>query len=266
MCELQQQQLLSMYIILNIKLKYRHRQNDIYSETLLKSHSFSLLIPSWKCFPALEANSSLFKHNLIQPPTNCFLSSLAEQESSVLVFTCSGEQTAQPGLVCVCEFLGCLLLESTCNTCLSVMMFFPLGPRVLPLVGMWQVLSSFGSFHHSHHPHMEPGQLGGTDRGFAVGPLLWMEKMSDCFPSASCKGDVRASWPCAGDCSCHTSSPSICPARATTRKTIPFSIRLGFPSHSAKRLSQHSYPSWNPICTKGDHWSTGHLVPISKTT
>lgn len=92
--------------VYNIKyqVKYRHRQNDIYSETLLKSHSFNLLIPFWKWFPAIEANSFLFKHNLSQPPTSCFFSSRAGQESSVPVFTCSGEQTAQPGLVWVCEF------------------------------------------------------------------------------------------------------------------------------------------------------------------
>lgn len=84
----------------NIKhqVKYRHGQNDNYGETLLKSHLG---------FPALEANSSLFKHSLTQLSTSCFFSSLTGQESSVLVFTCSGEQTAQPGLgTPVCRYVN----------------------------------------------------------------------------------------------------------------------------------------------------------------
>lgn len=167
--------------VYNIKhqVKYRHRQNDIYSETLLKSHSFSLLIPSWKCFPALEANSSLFKHNLIQPPTNCFLSSLAEQESSVLVFTCSGEQTAQPGLVCVYEFLGCLLLESTCNTCLSVMMFFAPWPTC-PSFG-WHVAGPLLFWFLSPFPSSPYGAR----------PAGWHWQRFCCWPLALDGKDVR---------------------------------------------------------------------------
>ncbi|KAI1238298.1 hypothetical protein IHE44_0013019 [Lamprotornis superbus] len=48
---------------------------------------------------------------------------------------------------------------------------------------------------HSHHPCVEPGQLGGSSHGFAVGCLLWVEEMSDCFPTASCKAIERSPGP-----------------------------------------------------------------------
>lgn len=84
--------------------------------------------------------------------------------------------------------------------------------------------------------------LGGTGSGSVAGSLLWMEKMSGCSPSASHKGHVRASWlP-----GIALATPPPCPFlhhELQLEKQSRLSVPLGFPSHSAERLSQHNYPS-----------------------
>lgn len=254
--------------ISNIKhhVKNRHRQNDNYFSTVivlwwktsLKSHSFHLFIPSWKCFPALEAKSSLTKHSLSWLPTSCSFNSLTKQEPSVVVFTSHGEQTARPGLgtplhggiwpfrmPVIRKYVQHLLVSHA--PCPLAHVSFPL-------------LACIGSFQRSHLCWVALEvvlQLAAS--------LLWMEKTWGCSPTASCKGHVRASW-----------LPGIAPATSPPRPFVRhelqlekqswLSVPLGFPSHSAKRLSQHKHPSWYHICAKGADWSTGHLVPISKNT
>lgn len=117
-----------------------------------------------------------------------------------------------------------------------------LGPHAFVVAGTQQVLSSFGSFQCSHRPAVGPCCAGWHWRWFCS----WLLALD--------REDVRLlshhqlQGPCEGILAAEI-APATPPPRPFVQhelqleKQSQLSVPLGFPSHSAERLSQHNYPS-----------------------